>query len=317
MFKKLMASLGVGAARVNLVLDYEQCRIGEKLTGKVMVEGGSVDQAVHTLNVDIIMKFSVKGKEISQRVDTVQVARDFRIKAREVKEIPFWHTIPFTYPVTKGSVSYSLVTRMDLAQAVDAEDTDKLVILPSREMSLVLNSLETMGFKDKIGSGKIDKLGQQFAFYPSTLFSEQLQELQLYFYVDNSSLKIYWQFRLSGGYLRSGLEHHAELTLPAELLAGSSQQEMVDHLRKFLEHELHQISVQGPRIAPSYQNVPQHRPGVGQGGFMGGLVAGMLGGALLGNLLEDEETEALGEAEAADGFAFDLGGFLDFGDDEF
>ncbi|CCO07303.1 sporulation protein [Desulforamulus hydrothermalis] len=317
MFKKLMASLGVGAARVNLVLDYEQCRIGEQLTGKVMVEGGSVDQAVHTLDVDIIMKFTFKGKEVSRRVDTIQVARDFCIKARESRAIPFGHTIPFNYPVTKGSVSYSLVTRMDIAQAVDAEDADKLVVLPSREMSLVLNSLEAMGFKDKVGSGKIDKLGQQFAFYPSTLFSEQLQELQLYFYVENNGLKIYWQFKLSGGYMRSGLEHYAELTLPAELLAGSLQQEMVDHLKKFLEHELHRISVQGPRIAPSYQNVPQHLLGAGRSGFMGGLLAGMLGGALLGNLLDDEEAEAMGEAEAADGFAFDLDGFLDFGDDEF
>ncbi|SHE30683.1 sporulation-control protein [Desulforamulus putei DSM 12395] len=322
MFKKLMASLGVGAARVNLVLDNEQCRIGEKLTGKVLIEGGNVDQGIHALDVDIVMKFTVRGKEFTRTVDTVRVARDFRIKARETREIPFEHAIPIFYPVSKGSVSYSLATRMDIAQAVDTGDTDRLVVLPSREMTMVFNALEALGFKEKIGSGKIGKLGQQFEFYPSTLFAEQLQELELNFYLENNSMKLFMELELTGGYMRNGLEHHAELDLPAELLSGGSVQGIADFIREFLENELNRVSIQGPRMAPSYHNVQPHTHGPGFGGFMGGMVAGMLGGAMLGSLFDGDENEeagdnGAGEEGSEDGFDFGLGDFMDFGDDEF
>lgn len=319
MFKKLMASLRMGAAKVNLVLDNEQCRIGEKVRGKFLVEGGNVDQGIHTLDVDIAMRVIIKGKEFNKVVDTVKVARDFYIKAGETREIPFEHIIPLHYPISKGSVSYSLVTKMDIAQAVDTDDKDRLVILPSREMALVFDALAALDFKEKIGSGKIERLGQEFEYYPTTLFAEQLKELEFKFYAEDNRIKLFLELELTGGYMRNGLEHHTEMDLPAELLSSGSVQEVAGFIKEFLENELNQVSIQGPRMAPSYQHLQHgsHRPGFG--GFMGGMVAGMIGGAMLGSLFGDEEGEDAGDAGGGeefseDGFDFGLG---DFGDDEF
>lgn len=318
MFKKLMASFGVGAAKVNLVLDNEQCRVGEKVTGKVIVEGGNIDQGIHTLDVDIAMKFVIKGKEFTRVADTIRVARDFHIKARETREIPFEHAIPVHYPLSKGFVTYFLATKMDIAKAVDTGDTDRLVVLPSREMALVFDALEALGFKEKIGSGKIGRLGQEFEFYPTTLFAEPLKELELKFYSENNRFKLFLELELTGGYMRNGLEHHTELDLPAVLLAGGSVQEAAIFIKEFLENELNQVSVQGPRMAPSYHNLQHGTHRSGFGGFMGGMVAGMLGGAMLGSLFDGDENEEAGdtggEEGSEDGFDFGLG---DFGDDDF
>lgn len=317
MFKKLMASFGVGAAKVNLVLENEQCRIGESVTGKVIVEGGNVAQGVHTLDVDVVMKVNIRGKEINKVVDTVKVARDFRIEARETRELPFEHRIPNHYPISRGSVAYSLVTKTDIAQAVDTGDHDRLVVLPSRQMALVFDALQTLGFKEKIGSGKIERYGQEFEFYPPEHFSDQLRELELKFYSQGDDFKLFLELEMAGGYMRSGVEHHTELHVPVELLRSGSSRELANYIREFLENELSQVYIQGPRMSPSYHSHQHASHGSPFGGFMGGMLTGMLGGALLGELFDGDENEDAGGTEEMSGGGEEGDGGFDFGDEEF
>lgn len=313
MFKKLMASFGVGAAKVNLVLDKEGYRIGEVVRGKVIVMGGNVAQDINTLDVDVLMRVIIKGKEVKRVLDTVPVARNFRLEAREVKEIPFEHLLPINYPIAKSSLSYFLITKMDIAQAMDTDDNDPLVVLPNKDMQMVFDALQILNFKEKIGSGKITEFGQEFEFYPGPQFAEQLKEIKLKFYIGENEFKLFMEIEMNGGYMRSGISHHAELTVPTDLLAD----ELADAINDFLEKELVVISVQGPKIAPSNHSNQQFLgPGSSMGGFMGGMVAGMLSGALLGSIFEGaaEANHLVGEE---DSFDTGLGGFLDFGDDDF
>ena len=316
MLKKLMVRFGVGAAKVNLVLEKEQYRIGEAVTGKVVVEGGTVDQEIHTLEVDVVLKVNIRGKEFTRVVETLPVARDFRIEAGETREIPFQHPITMQYPVSKGSVAYSLVTKMDIAQAKDAGDADRFAVLPGREMSLVFSALQILGFKEKISSGKVGQYGQEFEFYPSEQFFEQLREVKLKFHTQGDELKLFLELLLAGGV--KSVTHHAELALPSEMLSNDHEQPLADTIKEFLEGQLRQVSLQGPRMAPSYQGYPGAAPGSPFGGFMGGMVAGMLGGAVLGELFGGDENEEAGaEAEGDEGFDLGFGDMMDFGDDEF
>lgn len=330
MFKKLMASLGVGAAKVNLVLDRGEARIGEAVTGKAIIQGGNVDQGIHTLDVDVIMQCKVRNKDFNRVVDSVRVAQDLTIRAGETKEIPFQHVVAPHYPVSKGSISYALQTKMDIAQAVDTGDRDPLTVLPSKEMQLIFDALQYMGFREKIGSGKIERQGQEFEFYPSEQLSEQLRELELKFYNQGNEMRLFLELELTGGYLRGGQEHHTEWVVPTELLNAGFVPDLAQSFHQFLENELQMISVQGPRLAPSYpghQGHHAHRHGSPFGGFMGGMLTGMLGGALLGELFDGDDAEAAEADMGADsdmgggeegGFDFGLGDFMDFGgDDEF
>lgn len=325
MLKKFMASLGVGSSKVNLVLDKEQYRIGESLKGRIIVEGGNVDQEIKTLDVDVVMKFIIKGKEFTKVVETVKVARDFHVKAKETREVPFEHYLPFHYPVSRGSVSYYLMTKMDIARAVDTGDTDKFMVLPGKDMALIMDALDALGFREKIGSGKIEKYGQEFDYYPTTLFEDKLKEIDVKFFREGQNIKMFLELSIAGGHIIP-MKHHTELAIPPEVLAVDSVERVTIYIKEFLGQELSHVAAQGPNTRPSYHNYQNHQHGHGGpgfGGFMGGMVAGLLGAAVLGSLFDGDENAGAegpdagmaGGEEGADG-GFDFG-LDDFGGDDF
>jgi len=320
MFKKLMASFGVGTAKVDLVLDKQQYRIGETIRGKAVVEGGNVDQQVNSLDIDLMLKFNIRGKEFSRVVHTINVANNFFVKEKKTVEFPVEHTLPADYPISKGSVSYHLITKMNIIRSTDSGDTDSLVILPGREMELVIEAFDILGFKEKIGSGRIEKFGQEFIYYPTTAFSDEIKELAFKFFNDNGNIKLFAEVRLLGSNMISGAAHYTEILILPELLRdknGAGQ--IADHIREFIENDLKQVARSGPKPPPDFQSYQQQaasRPGFG--GFAGGMVAGLLGAMMISSLFDMGGNQGpegdMTEAEAGDDgdFGFDFG---DFGDD--
>lgn len=315
MFKKLMASFGVGSARVDLDLGKQQYRIGETVRGKAVVEGGNADQQVNSLDVDMVLKFNIKGKEFSRVVHTINVSRNFFIKEKKTVEFPIEHYLPADYPISKGSVSYLFITKMDIARSTDTGDTDNLVILPGREMELVMEALDILGFKEKIGSGRIERYGQEFTYYPTALFGEQINEMSLKFYSENS-IKLFLELRLAGGSMPSGSAHHTELAIPPEFLKDNAAEGLAGYIREFIQNELNQVSRSGPKPAPDfagYQQQASARPGFG--GFAGGMVAGLLGAMMLSSLFDSGGNE-MADSEAAGGEVDGGDGGFGFGDFE-
>lgn len=319
MFKRLMASFGVGTAKVDLILDKQQYRIGETIRGKAVIEGGNVDQQVNSLDIDIMLKFNIRGKEFSRVVHTINVARNFFVKEKKTVEFPVEYTLPADYPISKGSVSYHLITKMNIIRSTDSGDTDSLVVLPSREMEFVIDAFDILGFKEKIGSGKIEKYGQEFIYYPTTAFSDQIKELAFKFYGDSGSIKLFAEIRLNGSNMIPGAAHHTEILISSELFRDNGAGQIADRIREFIENDLKQVARSGPKPAPDFQSYQQQaasRPGFG--GFAGGMVAGLLGAMMISSLFDmggNETAEgAMTEGEAGDDgdFGFDFG---DFGDD--
>lgn len=49
---------------MNLVLDRAEWRIGETMRGKILVQGGSVDQDIHSLDVNVVLKLASRAKNL-------------------------------------------------------------------------------------------------------------------------------------------------------------------------------------------------------------------------------------------------------------
>ena len=64
MFKRVLAKLGVGSATVNLVLDKDEYTLGDTVEGQILVEGGTVEQRINKIDVDLVTERPGEGEGV-------------------------------------------------------------------------------------------------------------------------------------------------------------------------------------------------------------------------------------------------------------
>lgn len=199
MFRKLLASVGIGGATVETILDAPVTELGQKLTGRMIIKGGSVDQDVTEVAAEIVTNVlvEVNDKEVkeSRVVASTQLARGFKLGAGEQRDMGFAIDLPLHTPVALGRSHAPawLRTRLDIPAAIDATDDDALVIRPAPVQLDALNAMQSLGFqlyktdvehrpRWKGGHGFV----QEFEFRPvSRAGRRKLDEVELVFQPDD------------------------------------------------------------------------------------------------------------------------------------
>ncbi len=340
MFKKLMAKFGVGAATVDLRLDKEAFRLGEEMTGTIHIEGGSVEQRIANLEVEIVMKAYLKGQEVTRVVQSIPVLRSFTVMPKPYsQQIPFRYHVPHDLAVSTPSIRYLLRTKLDVVQAMDPTDLDYVTILPPVHIEKVLLALEQLDFRQKPDSGKLTPYGQEFSFFPARPLSYPLRELEVIFLDTAEGLRILAELDMAHGFMRHEVEHRAEILVPRELLADGKESDLVHFLGEKIEsyaanpHTIPYFSMapydprhHGHFGHPHYGHYGHdgHHGYHGIGGMIGGMAAGLVGGMLLSelmdgaaDLLSDQASDLIDtditDFLDGDGNGFDDGGFGDGG----
>jgi sporulation-control protein spo0M len=132
LLRKMMSRVGVGSAHVDLILNKSLWRQGETIEGTVHIYGGTVEQAIERLNVELVQKTIENGKERDAVVAVIPAAGSFAIRPGEKKEMAFSYTIPDTLPPSRPGRSYRFITRLHIEDAVDTLDFDYVQILPKK-----------------------------------------------------------------------------------------------------------------------------------------------------------------------------------------
>ena len=320
MLKKLMAKFGVGAAKIDLLLDRQGYRLGETMTGVVRIEGGNVEQRILDLKVALLMKVSVRGQEVIKTVETFPVKSNFTVQPKPaVQEIPFSFQVPAGLAISTPAVQYNLQTKLDVEMAVDPTDMDLLVILPPEPVERVLQALERNDLRQKPDSGKLTPYGQEFSFFPGSDLGIPLKELEVIFFAGAEELRMLVELDLASGFMGREKEYKAEIVVPQELLAAGKD----EALSRFLMDKIREYA-NNPQAIP-YMSMASYQQGhgyhghhrSGMGGLIGGMAAGFLGGMLLNEMMSGMGEEMaggdlFGEEPSADE---DIdAGFDDFGD---
>lgn len=202
LFRRMMASVGVGSATVDTVLHSERVRAGEPFSGVVRVQGGSVSQAVEAISLNLMTQYR---REVNDRTTTesvslgaFRVADAFTLGAGEVAEFPFEVLLPDETPATLGRTPVWLKTAVGIAAAVDPTDNDYLEVLPHRHSQVVFDALASLGFQlRKVECEYSRRRGgsypflQQFEFMPTTYFRGQLDELEAVCFPGPSGLDLW------------------------------------------------------------------------------------------------------------------------------
>lgn len=150
-FKKALASFGVGAAKVDTILDRSNVRVGDTITGRVEIVGGDVAQQIDAISLVLYTSYTKELNDSKYEEDVVlqniRVSEPFTINANEQKAIPFSFNLPFDTPITMGKTRVWVHTGLDIAMAIDPTDKDYLSVEPTMLASDVLNAVQSLGFR--------------------------------------------------------------------------------------------------------------------------------------------------------------------------
>lgn len=205
MFKKILSSIGIGAAKVDTRLNESHCTPGGELTGVVHIEGGSVEQSVDSIYLffNTLYKHEVNDKSTYSTFTIEKILLNeapFMIGPGEVKEIPFTVNVPFNTPLSVSQSKSWIETGLDIAQAVDPKDEDAITVQPNAAQQVILDAMDELGFRLKKAdtemlparhrSGRLP-IAQELEYSANgSRFGRQLDEVEVVILQDEGSIEL-------------------------------------------------------------------------------------------------------------------------------
>ena len=223
MFKKLLSSVGIGAAKVDTQLTKTNYVVGEKLEGVVLIQGGQTEQEIGSIYLSLLTEYEDEFNDTKVTrtavIDKFELLHAFKIGVNETKEVPFSFTIPNETPATLGKTNVWVQTGLDIKMAVDPQDRDYIRINPHPLVAEFLQAVENLGFRlrkvdcEKASMAFRNRLPfvQEFEFKPYRgEFAGRLDELEAVFTVSDHQVDVVLQVdrraRGFGGFLSEALE---------------------------------------------------------------------------------------------------------------
>ncbi|AYC30334.1 sporulation protein [Paenisporosarcina cavernae] len=151
LFNKALASIGIGSAKIDTVLEKGSYTAGELVTGQVKVRGGNINQLVDSIFVSVYTTYVKEADDhkynAKAAVKQYKVTEPFTILAGETKEFPITFTLPFDTPITIGNTRVWIQTEMDIKNAADPTDKDYIDVKPAPIAAAIINEVQNIGFR--------------------------------------------------------------------------------------------------------------------------------------------------------------------------
>ena len=218
MFGKLMRSLGVGGATIDTVLENDEVVVGGTLRGEVRVKGGDSDQDIRGVTIEIVTRCLVETRsdnkvhaEIMLASGTIEIGR---VKAGEELTAPLEIDIDPAAPISIGSTTSFVRTRLNVAGAIDPTDKDPVRLLPTPAMLAVINGLEKAGFalaetEVEHNPRRANPFVQEFDFRPRGFSDFGVEEVEISFQPIRGGAEVLLTVDNRGGFFTMGRERSA------------------------------------------------------------------------------------------------------------
>ncbi|GAP45549.1 sporulation protein [Streptomyces azureus] len=327
-FKRLLASLGVGGPTVDTILDPGTARPGGALTGQVHLKGGSADFDIEHITLELVARVEAEHEEGESEgvvaFGRFTVGGGFRLAEGELRSIPFSVTLPWETPITELhgqplGVVLGVRTELSVAGAKDRGDLDPLTVGPLPVQEAVLEALGRLGFGFRSADleyGRIGGTGQQLPFYqeieitPSPQYAHLVNEIEVTFLANPGGMEVVLEADQRGGFLTGGHDALTRFTV-GHHDAHEWNAEVDGWIRQLVEHRAAHGSPGTYGHGDPYGehghgghhgHDDHHRSGPGMGTAVAagaaGLAAGVVGGMVAaevvdeaGDFFEDDEEE--------------------------
>jgi len=168
MFRKALATLGIGGASVDAVLDSATSVPGGTLRGRITLQGGRVEQEIRSIEVAVETDYVDEHDDFStthtHAMGLHRIPAPIIVPPGSRKEIPFAIEVPWGAPLTLETQRSWLATRLDVESAVDPKDRDELRIRPTPLQGRLLEAMQELGFRIRQARCEKSRLGRGLPF---------------------------------------------------------------------------------------------------------------------------------------------------------
>lgn len=251
MLKKFLAGLGIDGAKVNFEMDNDVVELGGVVSGKVYVSGGAVDQVITEITIALEVSSRYKAgdeiRQVHQEIASGIIASQLMVKANSPEiSIPLQFKLPYNIPISTPYTKYQFRTNLDIPNALDAKDIDEITIRPNHYVQCLLDAIGLLGFRSKAESGSFNGKFQQFEYVPTKFLKGKLDELEVYFEVQEDRINIMLQIdKKVKGFFASTIddldldERHVIFCLSKDQLG--SREQTSEILAKIIQQEYEKI----------------------------------------------------------------------------
>lgn len=188
--KRTLASVGIGAAQVDTILDSERTHPGAELSGIIHIQGGDTAQEIEHIELSLVTRYlhEVGDSEayVNYPLSQTRLRERFEVQSGETLDLPFSLQVPWETPLTLGRTLVWVNTALSVSLAVDPTDRDILRVEPSPSMLAILEALGQLGFTlYKADCEQNRRLGrsvpfvQELEFRPGGRYTGRLKELEV------------------------------------------------------------------------------------------------------------------------------------------
>lgn len=233
-FNNILSSLGVGGATVDTVLKSTDIVVGSTLHGEIHIKGGTSEQDIRGVVLELRTRCLIEAHGHDKAHGEIVIASGKvdpgKIGAGEERVIPISIDVPASAPISVGSTSTVLRTRLDVAGAIDPRDSDKVRLLPGRAMAAVLEGMGNAGFRlveteVEYKPRRDNPFMQEFDFRPQSMGDFGIEEAELSFVPISGGMQVLLTVDNRGGLFGMGHERSArfrvmDASADAKALAG-------------------------------------------------------------------------------------------------
>lgn len=188
MFKRMLSRVGVGNVTIDTQLEYDSYQAGSKVTGRILITGGSVPQTIQFIDIILMTKFrDSDGNHVTFELEKYPITGKIQVEANDSNSVDFYLQLPPDIPATLGHAKVWMHTIADVSNAVDPTDDDAVTILPHPVASGAIQALERLGFR--LREAEIEEAHpemdshypfiQELEFVPDRAFKGKLKELEM------------------------------------------------------------------------------------------------------------------------------------------
>jgi sporulation-control protein len=202
LFKKALASIGIGNAKVDTSVESQELRPDQPLKGVIRIKGGSVAQQIDKISLELMTQYNrdVDDTEcwVKHALANANVSESFTLQSGQTRELPFEMMVPSTCPISMHETKVWLKTALSIANAVDPCSQDYLQILPPPGVRAILQAAGQLGLTCVQAENAHSPLWggpypfvQEFEFrVHQGAFAKGTKEVELYFFPAAAGIEV-------------------------------------------------------------------------------------------------------------------------------